>query len=61
MLGKPTRLQSCSAFLGLVLLGSIQGCAAIGLTLFGVGAGVTTGTAVAYSLDGYAYRNVRGR
>lgn len=34
----------------------LSGCAAIGLTLFGVGAGVTTGTAVAYSLDGYAYR-----
>ncbi len=32
------------------------GCAAVGLTLFGVGAGVSTGTAVSYSLDGTAYR-----
>lgn len=28
----------------------------MGLTLFGVGAGVGTGTAVAYTLDGTAYR-----
>lgn len=34
----------------------LSGCAAIGLTLFGVGAGVSTGTAVSYSLDGIAYR-----
>lgn len=27
----------------------VSGCAAIGLTLFGVGAGVSTGTAVSYS------------
>ncbi len=33
-----------------------SGCAAVGLTLFGVGAGVSTGTAVSYSLDGTAYR-----
>ncbi len=32
------------------------GCAAVGLTLFGVGAGVSTGTAVSYTLDGIAYR-----
>ncbi len=32
------------------------GCAAVGLTLFGVGAGVSTGTAVSYTLDGTAYR-----
>lgn len=38
----------------LVLL--LNGCAAMGLTLFGVGAGVGTGTAVAYTLDGTAYR-----
>jgi hypothetical protein len=35
---------------------ALQGCAAVGLTLFGVGAGVTTGTSVAYTLDGIAYR-----
>lgn len=34
----------------------LNGCAAIGLTLFGVGTGVSTGTAVAYTLDGVAYR-----
>ena len=34
----------------------ISGCAAVGLTLFGVGAGVSTGSAVSYTLDGVAYR-----
>ena len=35
----------------------LGGCAAgVGLTLFGVGAGVTAGTSVAYTLDGVAYR-----
>lgn len=34
----------------------LSGCAAVGLTLFGVGAGVATGTSVAYTLDGIAYR-----
>ena len=46
-------------FHGVVFLISLlllQGCAAVGLTLFGVGAGVTTGTSVAYTLDGIAYR-----
>ena len=34
-----------------------NGCAApVALTLFGVGAGVSTGTAVSYTLDGIAYR-----
>lgn len=47
----------------LVLLGVISvllnGCVAaapVALTLFGVGAGVTTGTAVSYTMDGIAYR-----
>ena len=35
---------------------AIHGCAAVGMTLFGVGAGVTTGTSVAYTLDGIAYK-----
>jgi len=35
----------------------LSGCAAVGLTLFGVGAGVSTGTAVSYTLDGTAYRS----
>jgi hypothetical protein len=35
----------------------LYGCAAgVGLTLFGVGAGVTAGTSVAYTLDGIAYK-----
>ena len=34
----------------------LQGCAAVGLALFSVGAGVTTGTSVGYTLDGIAYR-----
>lgn len=42
--------------MGLSFLLLLNGCAAIGLTLFGVGAGVGTGTAVAYTLDGTAYR-----
>ena len=34
----------------------LSGCAAVGMTLFSIGAGVTTGTSVAYTLDGIAYR-----
>ena len=47
------------AILHLIVLVSflmLHGCAGVGLTLFGVGAGVTTGTSVAYTLDGIAYR-----
>jgi len=41
---------------GLILL-HLNGCAApVALTLLGVGAGVTTGTAVSYTMDGIAYR-----
>lgn len=39
--------------LATLLLG---GCAAVGMTLFGVGAGVTAGTSVSYTMDGVAYR-----
>jgi hypothetical protein len=42
------------AFAGSVA--AFSGCAGVALTLFGVGAGVTTGTSVAYTLDGIAYR-----
>jgi Protein of unknown function (DUF3568) len=38
------------------LLPLLSGCAAVGMTLFGVGAGVATGTSVSYTLDGIAYR-----
>jgi hypothetical protein len=34
------------------------GCLAIGLSLFGVAAGIGGGTAVNYALNGYAYRTV---
>ena len=42
----------------LLLLGAASsgGCAAIGLTLFGVGAGVSAGTGVSYTLDSIAYK-----
>ncbi len=33
-----------------------QGCAAVGVTLFGVGAGTAAGTGVSHSLDGIAYK-----
>jgi len=33
-----------------------QGCAAVGLALFGVGAGVAGGTGVSYTLDSIAYK-----
>src|SRR5215468_6561318 len=42
-----------------VLLGILpflNGCAAVALTMFGVGAGVVSGTSVGYTLDGFAYR-----
>ena len=42
------------AILGLSFF--LSGCAAVGLTLFGVGAGAATGTSVSYTLDGIAYR-----
>src|SRR5919109_4122241 len=45
-----------SMFLLLCLIPVLNGCAAVGLTLFGVGAGVATGTSVSYTLDGIAYR-----
>ena len=48
-----------SAIRLVVLLGILpllNGCAATALTLFGVGAGVATGTSVGYTLDGFAYR-----
>ena len=42
----------------MVILGALgaQGCAGVGLTLFGVGAGVSGGTGVSYTLDSVAYK-----
>jgi len=34
----------------------LNGCAAVGLTMLGVGAGVAAGTGTSYTLDGIAYR-----
>jgi hypothetical protein len=51
--------QNTRVFLVVLVFGAVfalTGCAAVGLTLFSVGAGVTTGTSVAYSLDGIAYK-----
>lgn len=41
-----------------VLVTTQTGCVAIGLSLFAVAAGVGSGTAVNYALNGYAYRTV---
>src|SRR6478672_12186831 len=51
--------QKTQGFLIVLVFGAmfaLTGCAAVGLTLFSVGAGVTTGTSVSYTLDGVAYR-----
>jgi len=42
----------------LMILGALgsQGCAGVGLALFGVGAGVSGGTGVSYTLDSIAYK-----
>ncbi len=42
--------------LAVMILVGAPGCAAVGLTLFGVGAGVSAGTGVSYSLDSIAYK-----
>ena len=50
-----TQVPLIISLIGLSL--ALHGCvAALGLTLLGVGAGVTTGTSVAYTLDGIAYK-----
>ena len=48
--------SSIRLFVLLGLLPLLNGCAAIALTMLGVGAGVATGTSLGYTLDGYAYR-----
>ena len=42
--------------LAVMSLVGVTGCAAAGLALFGVGAGVSTGTGVSYTLDSVAYK-----
>lgn len=52
-----SRQKIQTLLIGLIFLISLNGCAApLALTLLGVGAGVTTGTAVSYTMDGIAYR-----
>ncbi|MGE5215772.1 MAG: DUF3568 family protein [Chloroflexota bacterium] len=53
MTNRKIRFHGAAFLISLLLL---QSCAGVGLTLFGVGAGVTTGTSVSYTLDGIAYR-----
>ena len=51
------RLTRALAYIsGLSSLTFVVGCDPVSLTLFGVGAGVSTSTAVSYSLNGIAYR-----
>ncbi len=49
-----TRVGVVFGFLLPVLVG--EGCAAVGVTLLGVGAGTAAGTGVAYTLDNVAYK-----
>jgi hypothetical protein len=49
------KIRSLS-FLPISALLFLSGCDPITMTLFGVGAGVATGTSVSYTMDGYAYR-----
>ena len=49
--------KSMQGLLTTAVIFCLNGCAApIALTLLAVGAGVTTGTAVSYTMDGVAYR-----
>ncbi|MBI4634866.1 MAG: hypothetical protein HY727_00820, partial [Candidatus Rokubacteria bacterium] len=50
------RPRSMGVLLVVVSVLGGQGCAAVGLTLFGVGAGVAAGTGVSYTLDSVAYK-----
>ena len=46
--------------LAVMTLVGAAGCAAVGLTLLGVGAGVSAGTGVSYTLDSIAYKTFTG-
>ncbi len=49
-------LRGITVTLAVVSLLGAEGCAAIGLTLLGVGTGITAGTGVSYTLDSIAYK-----
>ncbi len=55
---EPSQRSVCVRFVTLAVILSLagQGCAAVGLTLFGIGAGVAGGTGVSYTLDSIAYK-----
>jgi hypothetical protein len=53
--GTPVRIPRGLVALGLATVAS-WGCAAVGLTVFSIGAGVGTGTGVSYTLDSIAYK-----
>lgn len=48
--------QTLAAAMLVLAVASLAGCAAVGLTLFGVGAGISGGTGVNYTLDSVAYK-----
>ncbi len=50
------KMKTQLALVGVLSNLLLGGCAAIGMTLFGVGTGVTAGTSVSYTMDGVAYR-----
>jgi hypothetical protein len=50
------KMKTQLALVGVLSTLLLGGCAAIGMTLFGVGTGVTAGTSVSYTMDGVAYR-----
>lgn len=52
--GRPARAVSL-VLLGLALV-TLQGCAAVGLTLLGVGAGTASGTGIGHALDSITYK-----
>ncbi len=49
-------LRGAVVGLAVIALVGNAGCAALGLTLFGVGAGVSAATGVSYTLDSVAYK-----
>jgi Protein of unknown function (DUF3568) len=50
------RIGVRAAVVAVALVATQTGCVAIGLSLFGVAAGLGGGTAVSYTMNGYAYR-----
>ena len=53
---KPAPIHGVAIVVAAAILLVHQGCAAVGVTLFGVGAGTAAGTGVSHTLDGIAYK-----